>query len=89
MSSQGIPASVGATGYVYSSRIRDASEWTKVLKEKRQYYSYNSTLNTGNRNTEDPWLKTGNGFRLTYNFGQFACGGCTGGAFINGPTGPL
>jgi hypothetical protein len=81
MSSQGMPASVGATGYTYGSRIQDASEYTKLLKETREYYSYNSSLNTGNRNTSDPWVKTGNGFRLTYNFGRFACPGCTGSAF--------
>jgi hypothetical protein len=88
MSSQGMPASVGPTGYAYGPRIQDASEWTKLLKEKREYYSYNSSLNTGNRNTTDPWVKTGNQFRTTYSFGQFGCGGCTGSAF-NGPNGPL
>jgi len=88
MSSQGMPASVGPTGYVYGPRIQDASEWTKLLKEKREYYSYNSSLNTGNRNTADPWVKTGNQFRTTYSFGQFGCAGCTGSAF-NGPNGPL
>lgn len=88
MSSQGMPASVGATGYAYGSRIQDASEWTKLLKEKREYYSYDSGLNSGNRETSDPWVKTGNAFRMTYNFGKFACNGCTGGAF-NGPSTPL
>jgi hypothetical protein len=81
MSSQG---KAGVTGYVYGPNIQDASEYTKLLKEKRQYYSYNSSLNTGNRNTSDPWLKTGNAFRLTYDFGKLACPGCTGSAF-NGP----
>lgn len=88
MSSQGIPASVGPTGYVYGPRIQDASEWTKLLKEKREYYSYNSSLNTGNRETSDPWVKTGNQFRLTYSFGRFACNTCDGNAF-GGATGPL
>lgn len=83
-----MPASVAPTGYVYGPRIQDASEWTKLLKEKREYYSYNFSLNTGNRETSDPWLKTGNAFRMTYNFGKFACDGCTGGAF-NGPSTPL
>jgi hypothetical protein len=88
MSSQGIPGSVAPTGYVYGPRIQDASEWTKLLKEKREYYSYNSTLNTGNRQTSDPWVKTGNQFRLTYDFGRFACNTCNGNAF-GGATGPL
>lgn len=83
-----MPASVGPTGYVYGPRIQDASEWTKLLKEKREYVSYNSSLNTGNRDTSDPWLKTGNAFRLTYDFGRFACAGCSGNAF-GGATGPL
>jgi len=88
MSSQGIPGSTGPTGYVYGPRIQDASEWTKLLKEKREYYSYNSALNTGNRETSDPWVKTGNQFRVTYNFGRFACNTCDGNAF-GGATGPL
>lgn len=88
MSSQGIPGSVAPTGYVYGPRIQDASEWTKLLKEKREYYSYNSSLNTGNRETSDPWVKTGNQFRLTYNFGRFACNTCNGNAF-GGAIGPL
>jgi len=88
MSSQGIPGSVAPTGYVYGPRIQDASEWTKLLKEKREYYSYNSALNTGNRETSDPWVKTGNQFRVTYNFGRFACNTCDGNAF-GGATGPL
>jgi hypothetical protein len=88
MSSQGIPASIGPTGYVYGPRIQDASEWTKLLKEKREYYSYNPSLNTGNRQTSDPWVKTGNQFRLTYDFGRFACNTCNGNAF-GGATGPL
>jgi hypothetical protein len=88
MSSQGIPASIGPTGYAYGPRIQDASEWTKLLKEKREYYSYNSSLNTGNRETSDPWVKTGNQFRLTYNFGRFACNTCNGNAF-GGAIGPL
>ena len=88
MSSQGMPASVGPTGYVYGPRIQDASEWTKLLKEKREYVSYNAALNTGDRNTSDPWVSTGNQFLKTYQFGGFGCNGCTGGAF-NGVTGPI
>jgi|UniRef100_A0A6C0DRH2 hypothetical protein len=79
MSSQG-PA--GYTGYNYGP-TRDSSDWTRQLKEKREYYSY-STKNTGNKDTEDPWIKFGNDFKLEYNYGKLACGGCTGNAFGGG-----
>jgi hypothetical protein len=76
MSSQG-PA--GYTGYNYGPTM-DSSDWTRQLKEKREYYSY-STKNTGNKNTQDPWMKYGNDFKLVYDHGKLACGGCTGNAF--------
>jgi hypothetical protein len=76
MSSQ---ASAGATGYTYPL-TRDAQDWTRQLKEKREYYSY-STNNTGNTNTQDPWMKYGNDFKLVYDHGKLACGECTGNAF--------
>jgi hypothetical protein len=76
MSSQG-PA--GQTGYNYGP-TRDAQDWTRKLKEKRAYYAY-STQTTGNKNTEDPWFKFANGFKVTYDYGKLACNGCTGNAF--------
>jgi len=76
MSSQGVP---GLTGYNYQ-RTRDASDRTRQIKEtlqfKTQTFSY-----TGNKNTEPIWMEYGNQFKLTYNFGKLACGGCTGNAF--------
>jgi hypothetical protein len=77
MSSQG-PA--GYTGYNYGP-TRDSGDWTRQLKEKREYYSY-STKNTGNKNTSPEWIKFGNDFKLIYDRGKLACGGCTGAAFI-------
>ncbi len=74
-------------GYAYDAdSLRDASDWTRQLKEKRAYYSY-STNNTGNKNTSDPWLKYGNQFRLTYAFGKFKCGSCNGNAIIGATIG--
>jgi hypothetical protein len=89
-SSQG--ATTGATGiaigYAYDADVRrDASDWTRQLKEQRAFRSY-STLNTGNKNTgTEPWLKYGNQFRYTYLFGKFKCGSCPAGAFNGGANG--
>jgi len=77
MSSQG-PA--GYTGYT-NGPTRDSSDWTRQLKQKREYYSY-STKNTGNTDTSPPWIKFGNDFKLIYDHGKLACAGCTGAAFI-------
>ena len=89
-SSQGATtgASGIATGYAYDSDVlRDASDWTRQLKEKRAHRSY-STLNTGNKNTgADPWFKYGNQFRYTYLFGKFKCDSCPAGAFNSGVVG--
>lgn len=76
MSSQGV---AGATGYV-SQPTRDASDRTREIKEAMQYKTFNSSY-TGNKDTEPVWLKQGNQFKLTYNFGRLECTGCTGNAF--------
>jgi len=70
-SSQGANATTITPGYAYDNDVvRDASDWTRQLKEKRRYYSY-STQNTGNKATGgDPWFKYGNQFRYTYLFGS-------------------
>jgi hypothetical protein len=87
-SSQG--ANTGAVvGYAYDTdSLRDASDWTRQLKEQRAYRSY-STNNTGNKNTgSEPWIKYGNQFRYTYLFGKFKCGGCLAiNSFSNGVVG--
>lgn len=85
-SSQGANSTTITPGYSYDADVlRDASDWTRQLKERRSYYSY-STNNTGNKNTADPWLKYGNQFRISYLYGKFKCGSCTGNAF-NGVVG--
>jgi len=90
-SSQGNNASTsGLTNYAYSMNVMgDASEYTKRLKEKLTYQSYNGTPPA---TTRPAWLERGNQFRLTYLFGQFKCptSSCPGGAFNgNGIAGPL
>jgi len=76
MSSQGDP---GLTGYAYQP-TRDASDRTRQIKEAVQYKTFNSSY-TGNKNTEPIWMKYGNQFKVTYDFGKLECTGCTGNAF--------
>ena len=87
-SSQGANTATITPGYGYDTDVtRDASDWTRRLKEQRKYYSY-STQNTGNKATGgDPWFKYGNQFRLSYLTGKFKCGSCTGAAFNSGVVG--
>lgn len=86
-SSQGANSTTITPGYAYDADVlRDASDWTRQLKEKRRYYSY-STNNTGNKSTTDPWIKYGTQFRLTYLYGKFKCGSCSGAAFASGVVG--
>ena len=76
MSSQGDP---GLTGYTYQP-TRDASDRTRQIKEALQYKTQKSSY-VGNTSTEPIWMKYGNQFKLTYNFGKLECDGCTGNAF--------
>jgi hypothetical protein len=82
-SSQGANTTIITSGYAYDADVlRDASDWTRQIKEKRAHRSY-STLNTGNKVTGgDPWFKYGNQFRLTYAFGKFKCDSCTANAIV-------
>ena len=76
MSSQGVP---GLTGYTYAVP-RDASDRTRAIKEAMHYKTQKSGY-SGNKNTEPIWMKYGNQFKLTYDFGKLECTGCTGIAF--------
>jgi len=76
MSSQGDPA---LSGYGYQVS-RDASDRTRAIKEALQYKTFKSSY-TGNTATEPIWMKYGNQFKLTYNFGKLECNGCVGNAF--------
>jgi hypothetical protein len=87
-SSQGAASGTGTgqitTGYIYyPATLRDSSDWTRSLKEKIVYTEYSVTPPF---TSTPPWLTRGNGFRLTYLFGQFKCNAntisnCTGDAF--------
>ncbi len=60
-------------GYAYDQDVlRDSSDWIRTIREKTIYNVY-SDFSNSNKNTEDPWLKYGNNFRLQYNFGRFKC----------------
>jgi len=81
MSSQG---ATGSAGYAYPL-IRDAQDWTRQLKEQRLHKSYEYVGGANNTDMSPPWLKFGNGVRLSYNFGHLSClcaaPGCNGSAF--------
>ena len=76
MSSQGVP---GLTGYTYQP-TRDASDRTRAIKEALQYKTFASSY-AGDTASQPIWLKYGNQFKLTYDFGKLECTGCTGNAF--------
>jgi len=76
MSSQGDP---GLTGYTYQP-TRDASDRTRQIKEAMQFKTQRGSY-SDNKNTEPIWMKYGNQFKLTYDFGKLECTGCTGNAF--------
>jgi hypothetical protein len=65
MSSQGVP---GTTGYTYQI-LRDAQDHTRQIREQLTRTSYED----GSKQTFPTWDKTGNGFRLSYNFGRLSC----------------
>jgi hypothetical protein len=76
MSSQGDP---GLTGYTYQP-TRDASDRTRQIKEALQYKTQKSSY-VGNTHTEPIWMKYGNQFKLTYDFGKLECTTCISNAF--------
>ena len=76
MSSQG---DAGIGGYDHQV-VRDASDRTRQIKEAMQYKMY-KTGGNANRNTEPNWMKYGNQFKLTYDFGKLGCTSCPANAF--------
>jgi hypothetical protein len=68
--------------YTYTNEYnRDASDWTRQIKERRKYVNYKSA-STDNKNTEPVWIKYGNQFRLSYLYGKLKCPTCNGNAFL-------
>ncbi len=82
----GSPAA-GTRPYTYTNaNVRDASDWTRRLKEQSQYSTYRSGY-TGNKDTGPTWIKYGNQFRYTYLFGKLKCTTpetCSGAVFSGG-----
>lgn len=81
MSAQGVNG-IDLSGYKFSSlSLRDASDVTRTVREKRIYVNYTGNNVTDNKNAKPTWLKFGNDFRLEYSFGRFKCADCSGNGF--------
>lgn len=81
MSSQGVRGT-DLSGYAFNPlSLRDASDFTRTLREQRIYANYNPSNVSDNQNSKPTWIKFGNDFRLEYSFGRFKCTNCPGNAF--------
>lgn len=81
MSAQGVRGT-DLSGYAFQDlSLRDASDVTRGIREKRIYVNYNDGNVADNKNAKPTWLKFGNDFRLQYAFGRFKCTACSGNAF--------
>lgn len=70
-----------------NANLRDASDWTRQIKERAQYNLYDAGY-TGNKDTLPFAMKFGNQFRYTYLFGKLKCTTpetCSGALFSGGP----
>lgn len=89
MSSQSVNAGT-YSGYQASATLsyvptRDSSDVTRMIRERIAYNEFKSGTVVSPGNTENPWIRYGNGFRLSYLNGKLKCGDCTGNAFnLNG-----
>ena len=90
------PATAGSfglnIGITTRSALRDASDITRMIKERTIYNEKRvgspiaAPGTIGNGNGEMLWIPQGNQYRLSYLFGKLKCGACVGGAFnLNGP----
>jgi hypothetical protein len=69
-----------------SKMNRDASDYTKMLKQRSIYLEKRNNSPITNRQSADAWIPQGNEFRLDYLTGKMKCRACVGGAFnLNGP----
>lgn len=81
MSAQGVNGT-DLSGYTFQSlSLRDASDVTRTIRERRIYVNYNDSNTTDDKNAKPTWLKFGNDFRVEYAFGRFKCTDCSGNAF--------
>jgi hypothetical protein len=69
-----------------SKMNRDASDYTKMLKQRSIYLEKRKNSPITNRQSADAWIPQGNQYRLDYLMGKTKCRACVGGAFnLNGP----
>lgn len=85
MSSQSLNATT-YSGYQASAALnyvptRDSSDYTRMIREQATYNEFKSGTTISPGNTEDPWLRYANGFRISYLFGRLKCTACSGNAF--------
>jgi peptide methionine sulfoxide reductase MsrB len=82
MSSQGANSTTLSNGYPYDPKsVRDSSDVTRAIREKITAREIDVILTNPRKNTENPWIKYGNGYRLTYRYGIYQCESCEGNAF--------
>ena len=71
-----------------SKMVRDASDYTKMIKQRNIYLEKRANSPITNRQLSDSWIPQGNQFRLDYLTGKMKCRACVGGAFnLNGAIG--
>jgi hypothetical protein len=85
MSSQSVNTT-SYSGYQASATLnyiptRDSSDYTRMIRERVTYNEFKTGTTITPGNTEDPWLRYANGFRISYLFGRLKCETCTGNAF--------
>lgn len=71
MSSGGAVVPVDTVKYLVS-QVRDSSDWTLRMRQKREYVNYNQS-SADNKDTEPFWIKRGNAFRLSWMSGRWKC----------------
>ncbi len=80
MSSQSVNTT-SYSGYQASATLnyiptRDSSDYTRMIRERAIYNEFKSGTPIAPGNTENPWLRYANGFRISYLFGRLKCGSC-------------
>lgn len=86
MSSQGANATTLPDGYQYSEVIvRDASDYTRQLKERTLYTVYQRTSPPLVDKTFPYWDKSSTSFRIHLQTGRIKCGDCSAGNSYGGP----
>ncbi len=74
------------TLFMLPTPARDASDITRAIREQIRYNEFKSGTVVSPGDTKNPWIRYGNGFRLSYLYGKLKCGDCnsgTGGNVFN------